>query len=248
MSHRNGERGIEGAQATLLRKIAGAVVVLSLAVGCRVPPPTVTQGLKYGFNSPEQTLASFRTAVQGNLLEEEHRCFSVGFKRRTGLKALNAYDLARDEVTSRVPQLRWALYRAEDPEILALTKLDALLQCRIPGPFWFKDRYLVFRMRREGFWKGWTEASPDKPTEGNTMPNPITARVLEYVEHDDRMRLNIDEFSYWTDDTAPEAITALQGGWQWKIEDFNVYDEPVSPDQFEEPARLSIPVSPRTRQ
>ncbi len=240
------KRGSGRAMGTPGGKTAGALLALGLAVGCRVPPPTVAQGLNYGFNSPEQALASFRTAFQGNLLDEEFRCFSIVWKDKN-VGSINYYSEARDELMRRVPKLRWALHRAEDPEVIARWDQDALLQCRIPGPLWFKDRYLVFRMHREGFWKGWTEASPDKPTEGNTMPDPIAANVLEYVEHDDRFRLNVDEFSYWTDDTAPEAITALQGGWQWKIQDLNVYDEPISPEQFEEPVRLAVPARPSVR-
>ena len=212
-----------------------------------MPPPTVQQGLSYGFNSPKQALASMRTAFQGNLLDEEFRCFSIEW-RDNNVNSINFYSEARDELMRRVPKLRWVLYRAEDPQVIARSDQDALLQCRIPGPLWFKDRYLVLHMHREGFWKGWTEGTPEKATEGNAMPDPIAAHVLEYVEKDDRYSLNVDEFSYWTDDTAPEAMTALHGGWQWKIQDINVYDEPISPEQFAGPVRLPIPMTSAVRQ
>ena len=181
--------------------------------------------------------------MQGNLLNEEYRCFSGEWRDDNGVKSINFYSEGRDELMRRVPKLRWALFHAEDPVVIAESPRDALLQCRIPGPLWFKDRYLVFRMGREGFWKGWTEDSPAKATEGNTMPDPIAARVLEYVEHDDRLRLNVDEFSYWTEDTPPESMTALQGGWQWKIDEVALYEEPLRPGQFDEPVETSIPAA-----
>ncbi len=241
MSMSRRKRGMERASRAPWRRLASTALVLGLAAGCRVPAPTLQQGLDYGFNSPQQTLASFRTAVQGNLLDEEFRCFSRAWKNRTNVKSINYYSEVRDELMSRVPQLRWALYRAEDPEVLAQWDRVALLQCRIPGPFWIRDRYLVFRMQREGYWKAWTESTPGKASEGNTVSDPVEAGVLEYEERYDVVRVNVDDFSYETEDTAFEAILAVQGGWHWKIEDFNVYDEPTNPEQFEEPVRLSIP-------
>lgn len=99
-------------------------------------------------------------------------------------------------------------------------------------------------MHREGYWDGWTEASPEKPTEGNTVKDPVEAGILQYVERYDVFRVNVDEFSEETGQTAPEAIIALKGGWQWKIQDFTVEEEPMTSEMFESQARASIPVAP----
>ena len=206
-----------------------------------MPAANLQQGLDYGFNSPKQALASFRTAVQGNLLNEEFRCFSREWKVRSKVSSINIYSEVRDELMSKVPHLRYALHSADDPEILVLRERDALLQCRVPGPFWIKDRYLVFRMHREGYWRAWTEQKPGKATEGNTFDDPIQSHVLEYDDYDDILQLTVRDFSYETDDTAFEAIVAVQGGWQWKIQEFNLFEEPSTREQFEEPVRLSVP-------
>ena len=228
----------------LLARLGGVVCALALGAGCRVPAPTVEQGLAYGFHSPQQALESFRTAVQGNLLNQEYRCFSRGWKDRTKVKSINYYSEVRDELMARVPQLRWALHHAKDPEVIAEGDRNVLLQCRIPGPLWVKDRYLVFHMRREGFWRAWTDAKPEVATEGNTLPDPIAAGVLEYVDRYDTFRMNIDEFSLETDDLPPEAIIAAEGGWQWKIEDFNLYNEPTAPERRKKPVRAIEPTVP----
>ncbi|MFT7169018.1 MAG: hypothetical protein ACI80K_002154 [Paracoccaceae bacterium] len=232
--------------------VTGAVLLAGALLGgmtsCRVPAPTVQQGLQYGFNTPSQALESFRTAVQGNLLEEEFRCFSRQWKARTKVRSINYYSEARDELLSEIPQLRWALYRAEDPEVVVQRNRVALLQCRIPGPLWTKDRWLIFRMHREGYWDAWTEQTPEKPTEGNTFRDPVEANILQYVERYDVYRVNIDDFSEETGSTSPEAIIAVKGGWQWKIEDFLIADEPETSEGYEESTNASIPVSPAERE
>ncbi len=224
--------------------LASGALLMGTTASCTVPAPTVQQGLRYGFNTPEQALESFRTAVQGNLLDEEFRCFSRQWKATTKVRSINYYSEVRDEIMDEIPQLRWALYRAEEPEVIRQWTRDALLQCRIPGPLWTKDRWLIFRMHREGYWDAWTEQTPEKPTEGNTFPDPFDAGVLQYVDRYDVFRVNIDAFSEETGDTAPEAIIAVRGGWQWKILDFAVQDSPTTPEEWEQRARASVPVAP----
>lgn len=199
------------------------------ATGCRVPPPTVSQGLEYGFRTPKQAFHAFRTAVQGELLAEEYRCFSRGWRRRNGVTSLLRYGELRDELMARIPHLRWALYRAQEPELLSQSPGYAAVQARIPGPLWVKDRYLAVRFKREGYWEAFDESTPEVAASGDEVEDPWESGLLGYVERYDSFRVTIDEFSELTENTAPAAILEVRAGWQWKIDNIEIFDEPFTP-------------------
>ena len=204
------------------------IAALSLA-SCRVPSPTVQQGLDYGFRTPKQAFESWRTAVQGDLLAEEYRCFSRRWKRDNGVSSLLVYGEVRDKVLSEVPQIRWAVYQAKKPELLMLNRPYAVLQARIPGPLWFKDRYLVVSLFRDGYWEAFDEQSPMTARHGAEYDDIWKRKIFRYEEEYDSFRVAIDDFTDETRGAAPDAMLQVRAGFQWKILRFAVFDEPFDP-------------------
>jgi hypothetical protein len=206
------------------------LALLLLLAGCKVPEPTVRQGLDYGFRTPEQTFRSWRTAVQGDLLVEEYKTLSKSWRARNGGTSLFTYSEARDTVLERYPQLRWALYRAKEPEVLARGERVALLQSRVPGPLWFDDKWLVVQLVREGFWDVWVDSDPYQPTYGRTVPDIVDSRNLYFSDKQGPpllygiVEVERDE-TKWPDD-----VDLLQVGWEWKIDDFQLLDAPMAPE------------------
>ncbi len=212
-------KGLRGGLPLLIGAIA------SQLTGCSVPPPTVQQGLDFGFRTPKQAFESWRTAVQGDLLAEEYRCFSRSWKVNSQARTLLKYATARDEILRRYPQLRWAVYQAEDPEIVVAHEYAVLIEAKIPGPLWVKDRYLFAHLIREGFWEAYTEDYPDKPELGNDY-KPADFDVFQYSKRYDSFRVVVDNFSQQGDDVSPEAVLEVGAGWHWKIHDFHILDAP----------------------
>lgn len=216
------------------RSLAGltGLVALILASCSSVPQPTVQQGLDYGFGTPKQAFESFRTAVQGDLLVPEYRCFSKQWKWDNEVPSILVYAEVRDGLLEAVPRLRWAIYHAEPPEIVPQRPMEkgepitAILQARIPGPLWLKDRFLSVIFIREGYWSAVSEARALEPGSGATLADPWSAGILNYNEGLDQLELTIEEFSE-TVRMSPEALIELNAGWQWKILRINVFDEPL---------------------
>lgn len=215
-----------------------ALGLLCTLVGCKVPAPSVRQGLDYGFRTPEQTFRSWRTAVQGDLLVEEYKTLSKGWKARNGGVSLFTYSEARDVVLEAIPQLRWLLYRAKEPEVLARGEQVVILQSRIPGPLWFSDSWLVVRLVREGFWDLWVDQSPLQPIDGRVVQDLVGSHNLHYNPKDSPLLYALIDFdrAQWQfpgseDVRLPDDIGLLQVGWEWKIDAFDVLDAPLDPNQ-----------------
>lgn len=223
-------RGV-GARASSGRLRLGLWLgLLSLVAGCTVPAPTVRQGLDYGFRTPEQTFRAWRTAVQGDLLVEEYKSLSKSWRAKNGGVSLFAYSEARDQVMERYPQLRWALYRAKDPEVIARGERMAILQSRVPGPLWFEDRWLVVRLVREGFWDVWVDADPYQPSDGKTVEDIVDSRNL-YFSDERGTPLLYGIVQVKQDGTKwPGDVGLLQVGWEWKIDDFQILEAPLEPN------------------
>lgn len=202
----------------------GAALLLGLAPACRVPSPSVQQGLEYGFRTPKQAFESWRTAVQGDLLVEEYRCFSRRWRARNGVTLLK-YGEARDELLSEVPKLRWALYRADAPEFLDRQERSALLVARVPGPLWVSDQYLLVTLRRQGFWEVSVEDTPLEPEFGDQVEDPFRSQLFWFDEEGDRFFVIVDDFSDRAEGADPDSIHLVAAGWEWKIDDFTVVDE-----------------------
>jgi hypothetical protein len=217
-----------------LRALGTIVAVLGLvglAAGCRVPAPTVRQGLDYGFRTPKQAFGSWRTAVQGNLLVEEYRCFSRHW-RATNRVTLLDYGEARDQILEEYPQLRWAVYSARDPEELVRNERAAILVSKIPGPLWFEDRFLLVKLRRQAFWELSVEDSPLRPEFGGQIDqDPFRAGLYYFDESSDRFFVIIDEFSENTDLPDAEVIHLAAAGWEWKIDSFTILAKDELPEE-----------------
>ncbi|MEM9801326.1 MAG: hypothetical protein AAGA20_13445 [Planctomycetota bacterium] len=197
-------------------------------MGCTVPPPEVQQGLDYGFRTPKQAFESWRTAVQGDLLDREYRCFSSDWRQRNGSGGrpvtLNTYALARDQVLEEYPYLRWAVYRAESPEEFGRTDDAALLVSRVPGPFWASDRYLLVRLRKQGFWELTVESAPDTPF-GDHVSDPVADQVFYFDESTSRFFVIIETSEQVPGLDSAEPVDLATAGWEWKIDDFTIVDE-----------------------
>ncbi|MEZ6013689.1 MAG: hypothetical protein R3F49_01130 [Planctomycetota bacterium] len=209
------------------RRLGLGLGLIVLLVGCTVPAPTVRQGLDYGFRTPEQTFRSWRTAVQGDLLVEEYKTLSKGWRAKNGGASLFAYSEARDTVLEKYPQLRWLLYRAKEPEVVARGERMVLLQSRVPGPLWFSDHWLVVRVVRQGYWDLWVDSDPYQPTYGKQVDDIVDSQNLYYSEKSGTPLLyGIVEVkpkaASWPDD-----VSLLEVGWEWKIDDFQIVDAPL---------------------
>lgn len=232
LPHPPGTIGRRAAAGPRRRPLAGGpwLGLLLLLAGCNVPAPTVRQGLDYGFRTPEQTFRSWRTAVQGDLLVEEYKTLSKSWRARNGGTSLFTYSEARDTVLERYPQLRWALYRAKEPEVLARGERVALLQSRVPGPLWFGDKWLVVQLVREGFWDVWVDSDPYQPIDGRTVRDIVDSQNL-YFSDKQGTPLLYGIVQVQPDDAKwPAEVGLLQVGWEWKIDDFQLLDEPMAPE------------------
>ena len=210
--------------APLSWKGVSAALLLGLTPACRVPSPTVQQGLEYGFRTPKQAFESWRTAVQGDLLVEEYRCFSRRWRARNGVTLLK-YGEARDELLSEVPKLRWALYRADAPEYLDRQDRSALLVARVPGPLWVNDQFLLVTLRKQGFWEVSVEDTPLEPEFGDQVEDPFRSQLFWFDEEGDRFFVIVDDFSSRAEGADPDSTHLVSAGWEWKIDDFTVVDE-----------------------
>lgn len=222
-SHRSRAR-CSSALASLSTLLAFLGLV-GLAAGCRVPSPTVRQGLDYGFRTPKQAFESWRTAVQGNLLAEEYGCFSRRWRAENGGVTLQMYGEVRDRLLDEYPQLRWAVYQAEAPEEYGRTERGSLLVSKVPAPLFFKDRYLIVQLRKQGFWELSVEETPRQPEFRDEVSDPIDSQLFYYDDSSDRFFVIVPGFSDETDLAGAEAIHLATAGWEWKIDQFEIVDE-----------------------
>lgn len=77
----------------------------TLLAACRVAPPTPEAWLAVGFRSPEQTFATFCTAVAADQPDLEYRCLGAYFKEANQLNQLG-YREFRGELQRRWPWIR----------------------------------------------------------------------------------------------------------------------------------------------
>ena len=202
--------------------------LLSWTVGCRVPPPKLEAVADYGFGSPEQAFSSFRTAFQGELLELEHRCFSLGFCRRNRLSN-QAYREMRPQLLEEHPFLRWGLYRAQITAVERLSETAARIRATIPV-FWAADPELVVHLVREDLFELW--ADEDYPlAEGFGEPGEFDlfdpADPLFVVEEDpetgaSRVWFRVETDRVMDQEALRRAFHLLEASREWKIDGFEV--------------------------
>lgn len=193
---------------------SGAALLIGLALGgfgCHVPAPKPREVLAVGFREPLQAFETFRTAIRGELLELEYRCFSTGFHRRNGLSQLG-YREFRDELMRREPLLRWALHRAEVVDVRR-SEAQARVEARAVG------RTLVVDFVREDFWEIRSGAE--------LLADDIVAELDKTLR-----RTQAPDGSPWLVAQVPLAdvppddpITEVRVGSEWKIDDFRLVED-----------------------
>jgi len=225
---RSGKGRLGLREGSLNAAIAALPLVILVLTSCRAVQPTVEDGLDYGFQTPKQAFRAWRTAVAADLLAEEYACFSRFWRTENGVTSITAYGAVRDELLSEIPRLRWAISRAEDPEEIQANGMRAVtLQSRIPGVLWYGDRFLTVLMIREASFEIYDEAVPDEPVaSGAIEPDPWEAEFFVYLPRTDVLRLVIRGFDELTQGIDPGAVTEMWGGWQWKIAEVLVTDDP----------------------
>ena len=113
---------------------------------------------------------------QGDLLDDEYRCLSSGFRQRNHLSQ-HAYRGYRGELLELHPRLRWALYRCRVEEItIDLDQRTALLRASVPTPPLVRDFSIVVALVREDFSEV-TLPDPARTVEGGV---PLEPRVLAF--------------------------------------------------------------------
>ena len=167
------------------------------------------------------------------MLAEEYRCFSRRWRATNGGVTLLKYGEARDQILEQYPHLQWAVHQAEPPEELDRTERKSLLVSRIPGPLWVKDRYLVVRMFKQGFYDLWVEDPPLQPEYGDQVDDLFSSQLYYYDEDMDRLFVIVSDFSAETGLANADSIALVAAGWEWKIEDFGIFTEDELPTDLD---------------
>ena len=119
-----------------------------------------------------------------------------------------------------------------DPQVADERRVQrvALLQSRVPGPLWFDDKWLVVQLVREGFWDVWVDSEPYQPIDGRIVEDVLDSRNL-YFSDEQGAPLLYGIVQVKPKDAAwPEDVSLLQVGWEWKVDDFQLLDDPMEPE------------------
>jgi hypothetical protein len=117
--------------------------------GCRVAPPKPEEWLAVGYRSPEQTFATFCTAVAADQADLEYRCLGAYFKQSNGLNQLG-YRSFREELLDRWPWIR-ELANADVERSEAVEDGVWRIQARVKF-LWKVQRFEVL-LQREDFYE-----------------------------------------------------------------------------------------------
>ncbi len=178
--------------------------------GCRLAPPAPEEVLATGFLSPEQTFRTFQTALRADLEDLEYRCLSSSFKEREGIMQLGWREF-REKLLRDEPWLRHAA-RAKIVETLTLAEDRARIVAEVDT--WFADaRFAVLFVREDSY----RTADASGTLEGAF----VTWR--EIVHTDGRtleLRIPLPQ------GVELEELAEIQAVRQWKIESFDILEEP----------------------
>ncbi len=204
-----------------LRSLALALAACFPIWSC-VSPPSPSEVLAYGFDTPVQAFQSFVVALRADLPHHEYRCFSSGFKARNELSR-GGYLMFRDQMLKDQPLLRWALQKAtRKPEHYALEWGPNGQQAQLIVDV--RGRALSVRLTRESYLSGLTQpedplAPADKwvdKTVGDLeqeqwlFPMPNAGFLGAQVPHPNK---NLDE------------VISVTVGREWKIDDIYLLEE-----------------------
>jgi hypothetical protein len=194
-----------------LFRIAAALLLWLGISGCCVAPPRAEDLFAVGFRTPEQAFSTFQTAVRADDPGLLRRCLSSDF-------------IARNKLSEQVLRVFWEQQKQEQP-FLRLGISDA----RTDGPVEFRGsrarmrakshgRGITMTFAREEFCEAWggreklaDESAPFRERTG-VQPDGDGGRWIY-----GRMPLPAG--------IAPERVTELRFGQEWKIDGFAVDDE-----------------------
>ncbi len=179
-----------------------------------VAPPTARDRFAVGFRSPEQSFASFQTAVRADDPGLERRCLSARFIAENGLSEI-VYLTFWDELTRREPFLRKGIADA------TLTSPAEVRGDRSRLHIHSHGRNLVVDLVREDFCEAWggdqklADESAPFPQRTGIQPGNDGARWIY-----GRMPLSAD--------IDERRVTELRFGREWKIDGFSLADDQKS--------------------
>lgn len=195
----------------------GACLPLALlAAGCCVSPPSARELLAVGFRTPEQAFETFQTAVRADDPSLLRRCLSSDFVARNRLSE-QVFRTFWAELQKDEPFLRKGVADAKPTDPTETARSKARIRAETHG------RKLVVDLVLEDFCEAWAggekvadEAAPFRDRTGVQPASDGTSWVFG------RMPL--------PPGTAPERVTELRFGREWKIDAFHIEeDSPARP-------------------
>lgn len=192
----------------LLPALVLSLSVLLLGSGC-ASSPTAQDWLDVGFDSPEQTLNTFRTGLRGNEPDLEYDSFSARFRADLGLSEL-AYLELRDEVFGRYPFLRKFVELdvvsegSEGPRShLLVVRLSAF----------FSERWVEVTFVRDDYY---SVRSGD-----SILADDYAAFANMIASNDDRLVVLLET----EEPIDPREVTHVVIGQEWKIDGFRTLED-----------------------
>jgi len=211
-----------------LRRIASGALLGWMGSACCVTPPTPRELLSLGFRAPEQTFATFQTAVRADDLETLRRCFSSGFISRNHLSSL-VFRTFWEDLRQREPFLRRGITDARAAGPATVRGDRAWLVAGSHG------RTATLDLVREDFCEAWAggELVADEATD--------FARRTGTQQGDQGRRWMYGQVEVPAGRDTSE-ITELRVGREWKIDDFDFTQAPSAAKTPPEPhARHDLP-------
>jgi hypothetical protein len=200
----------------LLRFAAALLLWLGIS-GCCVAPPRAEDLFAVGFRTPEQAFATFQTAVRADDPGLLRRCFSSDF-------------VARNKLSEQMLRVFWEQQKKEQPFLR-----KGIADASSDGPVEFRGgrarlrakshgRRITLTFAREEFCEAWggreklaDESAPVRERTG-VQPSDDGGRWMY-----GRMPLPAG--------VAPDRVTELRFGQEWKIDGFAVDDEASQGDR-----------------
>ncbi len=197
--------------------ILTAFLYLGLSSVACVSGPKPKDVLAVNFRTPEDTFRSFQTALRGNLVDLEYRCFSDRLKEEMGSQVF--YRVKRDEVLSDQPLIKLAA----TAEIIRSTREPGGNHCRLIlqiDNLFFKRTFAV-DLVQEGYYDVFDEdgIAEGLPTRWNRIASTRwdgDAEVGELI-----LRVPMPEGYESIDE-----LTGITAGLAWKIDAFIASDTP----------------------
>lgn len=196
------------------RLLGLAVLLASACVGA----PSPSDLLAVGFRTPRQAFRTFQTALRGDHLDLEYRCWSPAFRRRNGLPQ-HLYREGRRQLLEEQPWMRW-IAKAEVIDEEPLGPAEHRLVCQV-DVLWIEQRFEV-RLVRTGYLE--VRGGP----EGKILYDEYVPfdRAVRIVPHPDGGWDLSSEVEIWPEDAYGDLAeaTELHVAEDWQIDDLRPLD------------------------